>query len=209
MALLLPTLAVAEPLDPVAAARSCLPRQIPNPQSDKLSTWGDNATRLAMLDKVRHVAEESDIKSLLALEIGLAGTHSIYNSVWLVETPSGIKSFLVETPETAGPPPEFHERTVDPVAFQLLWSELEDLRLWDTPSDTQTVGLRSDVPVFTATFCREGRLHRVRIENPPLPTWGKDDSFEQARRRHDKKAREFMLRPRDRAIEVMRLIQAF
>lgn len=209
VALLLPTVAVAVPLDPVPAAQSCLGRQIPNPQSDKLNAWGENKTRAEMLEKVRHVAEESDMKSLLALEIGLAGTHSIYNSVWVIETPSGIKSFLVETPETPGHPPEFHERTVDPMAYQLLWSELEDLRLWDTPSDTKTVGLRSDVPVFTATFCREGRLHRVRIENPPLPTWGKDDSFEQARRRHDKKAREFMLRPRDRAIEVMRLIQAF
>jgi hypothetical protein len=199
----------AEPVNPEGAAPSCLGRGITDPASDRLNAWGENATRGVMLEKVRHLAEAGGIKSLLGLEIGLAGTYSIYNSVWLVETSSGIKSFIVETPERESKLPESRELTIDSTGYALLWSELEDLRVWDTPSDAKTVGLRADVPVFTATFCRDGRLHRVRIENPPLPTWGKDDSFEQARRRHDKKAREFMLRPRDRAIEAMRLIQAF
>jgi hypothetical protein len=190
-------------------ASSCLNPGLTDPASDKLNAWGENQTRIAMLHKIRQAAEQSGVKSLLALEIGLAGSHSVYNSLWLLETPSGIKSFTVETPESPRKEPELTEGAVDAIPYELLWRELEDLRLWDTPSDIKTVGLRADVPVFSATFCRGGRLHRVRIENPPLPTWGKDDSFEQARRRHDKKAREFMLRPRDRAIEVMRLIQAF
>jgi hypothetical protein len=206
---LVATAVLAEPVNPEAAAQSCLGRGITDPASDKLNAWGENSTRVGMLEKVRQLAKAGGIKSLLALEIGLAGTYSIYNSVWLVETSSGIKSFIVETPEEESKLPESRELTLDSTAYALLWSELEDLRAWDTPSDAKTVGLRADVPVFTATFCRDGRLHRVRIENPPLPTWGKDDSFEQARRRHDKKAREFMLRPRDRAIEAMRLIQAF
>ena len=206
---LLGTAVSAEPVSPEGAPQSCLGRGITDPASDKLNAWGENSTRVGMLEKVRQLAEAGGIKSLLALEIGLAGTYSIYNSVWLLETSSGIKSLIVETPEKASKLPEFRELTIDSTAYALLWSELEDLRAWDTPSDAKTVGLRADVPVFTATFCRDGRLHRVRIENPPLPTWGKDDSFEQARRRHDKKAREFMLRPRDRAIEAMRLIQAF
>ena len=206
---LLETVVSAEPVNPEGAAQSCLGRGITDPASDKLNAWGENATRSAMLEKVRHLAEAEGIKSLLALEIGLAGTYGIYNSVWLLETSLGIKSLIVETPEKESKLPESRELTIDPTAYALLWSELEDLRAWDTPSDAKTVGLRADVPVFTVTFCRDGRLHRVRIENPPLPTWGKDDSFEQARRRHDKKAREFMLRPRDRAIEAMRLIQAF
>jgi hypothetical protein len=206
---LLGTAVSAEPVNPEGAPQSCLGRGITDPASDKLNAWGENSTRVGMLEKVRQLAEAGGIKSLLALEIGLAGTYSIYNSVWLVETSSGIKSFIVETPEKESKLPESRELTIDSTAYALLWSELEDLRAWDTPSDAKTVGLRADVPVFTATFCRDGRLHRVRIENPPLPTWGKDDSFEQARRRHDKKAREFMLRPRDRAIEAMRLIQAF
>jgi len=206
---LLGTAGSAEPVNPEGAPQSCLGRGITDPASDKLNAWGENSTRVGMLEKVRQLAETGGIKSLLALEIGLAGTYSIYNSVWLVETSSGIKSLIVETPEKESKLPEPRELTLDSTAYALLWSELEDLRAWDTPSDAKTVGLRADVPVFTATFCRDGRLHRVRIENPPLPTWGKDDSFEQARRRHDKKAREFMLRPRDRAIEAMRLIQAF
>ena len=192
-----------------AASRSCANRVITDPASDRLNAWGDNPTRLAMLQRVRQIGDEIGITSLLGVEIGLAGTQSIYNGIWLLETPSGVTSLNVETPDTGRKSPVSSERTVDRAAYALLWSELEDLRLWDTPSDTKTVALHSDAPVFTATFCREGQLHRVRIENPPLPTWGKDDSFEQARRRHDKKAREFMLRPRDRAIEVMRLIQAF
>jgi len=192
-----------------AASRSCAGRPITDPSSDRLNAWGDNPTRLAMLERVRQVAEEMGARSLLGLEIGLAGTQSIYNGIWLLETPSGITALNVETPEVQQKVPVSSARTVDPAAYALLWTELEDLRLWDTPSDTKTVALHADAPVFTATFCREGRVHRVRIENPPLPTWGKDDSFDQARRRHDKKAREFMLRPRDRAIEVMRLIQAF
>ena len=206
---LLGTAVSAEPVNPEGAPQSCLGRGITDPASDKLNAWGENSTRVGMLEKVRQLAETGGIKSLLALEIGLAGTYSIYNSVWLLETSSGIKSLIVETPEKESKLPEPRELTLDSTAYALLWSELEDLRAWDTPSDAKTVGLRADVPVFTATFCRDGRLHRVRIENPPLPTWGKDDSFEQARRRHDKKAREFMLRPRDRAIEAMRLIQAF
>ena len=206
---LLGTAVLAEPVNPEGAPQSCLGRGITDPASDKLNAWGENSTRVGMLEKVRQLAEAGGIKSLLALEIGLAGTYSIYNSVWLLETSSGIKSLIVETPEKESKLPESRELTIDSTAYALLWSELEDLRAWDTPSDAKTVGLRADVPVFTATFCRDGRLHRVRIENPPLPTWGKDDSFEQARRRHDKKAREFMLRPRDRAIEAMRLIQAF
>jgi hypothetical protein len=206
---LLGTAVSAEPVNPEGAPQSCLGRGITDPASDKLNAWGENSTRVGMLEKVRQLAEAGGIKSLLALEIGLAGTYSIYNSVWLLETSSGIKSLIVETPEKESKLPESRELTIDSTAYALLWSELEDLRAWDTPSDAKTVGLRADVPVFTATFCRDGRLHRVRIENPPLPTWGKDDSFEQARRRHDKKAREFMLRPRDRAIEAMRLIQAF
>ena len=206
---LLGTAGSAEPVNPEGAPQSCLGRGITDPASDKLNAWGENSTRVGMLEKVRQLAETGGIKSLLALEIGLAGTYSIYNSVWLLETSSGIKSLIVETPEKESKLPEPRELTLDSTAYALLWSELEDLRAWDTPSDAKTVGLRADVPVFTATFCRDGRLHRVRIENPPLPTWGKDDSFEQARRRHDKKAREFMLRPRDRAIETMRLIQAF
>jgi len=206
---LLGTAVSAEPVNPEGAPQSCLWRGITDPASDKLNAWGENSTRVGMLEKVRQLAEAGGIKSLLALEIGLAGTYSIYNSVWLLETSSGIKSLIVETPEKESKLPESRELTIESTAYALLWSELEDLRAWDTPSDAKTVGLRADVPVFTATFCRDGRLHRVRIENPPLPTWGKDDSFEQARRRHDKKAREFMLRPRDRAIEAMRLIQAF
>jgi len=206
---LLGTAVSAAPVNPEGAPQSCLGRGITDPASDKLNAWGENSTRVGMLEKVRQLAEAGGIKSLLALEIGLAGTYSIYNSVWLLETSSGIKSLIVETPEKESKLPESRELTIDSTAYALLWSELEDLRAWDTPSDAKTVGLRADVPVFTATFCRDGRLHRVRIENPPLPTWGKDDSFEQARRRHDKKAREFMLRPRDRAIEAMRLIQAF
>jgi hypothetical protein len=120
-----------------------------------------------------------------------------------------VTSLTVETPDTQRRLPASSERTVERTGYALLWTELEDLRVWDTPSDSRTIARPSDTPVFTATVCREGRLHRIRIENPPLPTWGKDDSFDQARRRHDKKAREFMLRPRDRAIEVLRLIQAF
>jgi len=163
-----------------------------------------------MLEKVRLLAEENPpIHSLLAIEIGLAGSRKIYNSVWLVETPDGIKSFAVETPDDETKKAIFTDRTVEHTYYALLWQELTDLRLWNTPSDARTVGLRADAPVFYATFCRDGRLHRIRIENAPLPTWGKDDTFDQARRRHDKKTREFMLRPRDRAIEVIRLIQAF
>jgi hypothetical protein len=191
------------------APQSCTDRGLTDPASDRLNAWGDNPTRLAMLQRVRQVAEEIGVTSVLGLEIGLAGSQSIYNGIWLLETPSGIRSLNVETPDTGRKLPVSSERTVDQAAYALLWTELEDLRVWDTPSDTKTVNLHPDAPVFTATFCREGRLHRVRIENPPLPTWGKDDSFDQARRRHDKKAREFMLRPRDRAIEVIRLIQAF
>jgi hypothetical protein len=191
------------------AAHSCADRSITDPASDRLNAWGENTTRIAMLQKVKQIAEETGVKSLVGLEIGLAGSHSIYNSVWLLETASGITSLHVETPDTPGRLPVSSERTVDHAAYALLWAELEDLRAWDTPSDTRTVALQSDIPVFTATLCRAERLHRIRIDNPPLPTWGQDDSFEQARRRHDKKAREFMLRPRDRAIEVMRLIQAF
>ena len=207
MALATPGYAADIPSEP--ASHSCAGRAITDPASDRFNAWGDNPTRLAMLQRVRQVADAIGVTSLLGLEIGLAGTQSIYNGLWLLETPAGITSLNVETPDAQRRLPVSGERTVDQAAYALLWTELEDLRLWDTPSDTKTVTLHSDAPVFTATFCREGRLHRVRIENPPLPTWGKDDSFDQARRRHDKKAREFMLRPRDRAIEVMRLIQAF
>ena len=197
------------PCLPVSAAdKSCQALGILDPSADTLNAWGDNAARRQMLDRVRQMSEQDSLTTVLALEIGLAGSQHIYNSIWLVETPNGITSLTVETPEKTGTP-TFGRQQVDPPAYALLWSELEDLRVWDTPSDNRTVNLRADVPVFTATFCRDGHVHRIRIENPPLPTWGKDDSFEQARRRHDKKAREFMLRPRDRAIEVMRLIQAF
>lgn len=185
--------------------QSCLDASV---TIDRFREWGDNKTRLAMVDRVRQ-AESGAMRSLLALEIGLAGSQNIYNSVWYLETSSGVKSYSVETPESGSKPEEFSEREVDPSTYALLWDELRDLRVWDTPSDSKTVGLRADVPVFYATFCRDGKLHRIRIENPPLPTWGKDDSFDQARRRHDKKSREFLLRPRDRAIEVLRLIQAF
>ena len=122
-----------------------------------------------MLEKVRQLAETGGIKSLLALEIGLAGTYSIYNSVWLLETSSGIKSLIVETPEKESKLPESRELALDSTAYALLWSELEDLRAWDTPSDAKTVGLRADVPVFTATFCRDGRLHRVRMKTHRFP----------------------------------------
>ena len=203
-----PVASAQPPPSAPAPAASCLDRSLTDPTADTLNTWGDNKTRLRMLGMVQGLAEESGLTSVLALEIGLAGTQNIYNSIWFVESATGTKLLTVETPEKTGIP-VFAQRPVDPASYALLWSELEDLRLWTTPSDTKTVNLRADVPVFTATFCREGRLHRIRIENPPLPTWGKDDSFEQARRRHDKKAREFLLRPRDRAIEVMRLIQAF
>jgi hypothetical protein len=183
---------------------------VTDPAADRVQFWADNATRLAMLQKVRRLGDErGPVRSLLAIEIGLAGSRNIYNSLWLVETQADVQSFVVETPGAAGSAPAFAEDKVDVARYALLWEELLELRLWRTPSDPLTVGLRADVPVFYATFCREGRLHRIRIENPPLPTWGKDDTFEQARRRHDKKAREFMLRPRDRAIEVLRLIQAF
>jgi hypothetical protein len=186
---------------------SCLD---PSVTSDRFREWGDNKTRLAMLEKVRQFADESGaMRSLVSLEIGLAGSRSIYNSVWYLETPSGVKSYTVETPDGENKPQVFSEREVDLSRYALLWEELADLRVWDTPSDSKTVGLRADAPVFYATVCRDGKLRRIRIENPPLPTWGKDDSFEQARRRHDKKSREFLLRPRDRAIEVLRLIQAF
>jgi hypothetical protein len=195
--------------DPPSASFSCAASPITDPVSDTLNAWGNNPTRLVTLQRVRQVAEENGISSLLALEIGLTGTQSIYNSTWLLETSSGVTSLTVEIPDTQRRLPVSSERTVEKTAYDLLWTELEDLRVWDTPSDTRALARQSDTPVFTATFCRQGRLHRIRIENPPLPTWGKDDTFEQARRRHDKKAREFMLRPRDRAIEVLRLIQAF
>jgi hypothetical protein len=186
---------------------SCLD---PSVTSDQSKEWAGNTARLVMLEKVRQVATETGaMRSLLSLEIGLSGSQSIYNSVWYIETPSGVKSYSVETPESENKPRVFSEREVEPSSYALLWDELAELRVWDTPSDSKTVGLRADAPVFYATFCRDGKLRRIRIENPPLPTWGKDDSFEQARRRHDKKSREFLLRPRDRAIEVLRLIQAF
>ena len=181
-----------------------------DPTADRDNVWTGNPTRLTMLEKVRLLAEETPpIQSLLAIEIGLAGSRKIYNSVWLVETPAGVKSFAVETPDDETKKAIFTDRPVEPAHYALLWEELVDLRLWNTPTDSRTVGLRADVPVFYGTFCRDGRLHRIRIENAPLPTWGKDDTFEQARHRHDKKGRQFMLRPRDRAIEVIRLIQAF
>jgi hypothetical protein len=205
----LPSLMFAQAPVTQPQTQSCLERGVTDPAHDKLNAWGDNQTRLMMLRKIGVLGEEPGIKSLLALEIGLSGSQNVYNSIWLVESSPEIRSLTVETPEGPGKAPVYAERPVDPESYALLWRELEDLRLWDTPSDSKTVGLRADVPVFTATFCRDGRLHRIRIENPPLPTWGKDDTFEQARRRHDKKAREFMLRPRDRAIEVMRLIQAY
>jgi hypothetical protein len=192
-----------------SASFFCSGAPIGDAASDALNAWGNNPARLAMLQKVRQVAETNGITSLLGLEIGLTGTQRIYNSTWLVESPSGVTSLTVETPDTQRVSPVFSERTVEKTAYALLWTELEDLRVWDTPSDTRNISRQSDTPVFTATFCRQERLHRIRIENPPLPTWGKDDSFDQARRRHDKKAREFMLRPRDRAIEALRLIQAF
>ena len=192
---------------PEAEPTSCLD---PSVTSDQFKEWAENTTRLAMLEKVRQSANESGVmRSLLSLEIGLAGSHKIYNSVWYVETPSGVRAYAVETPESESKPQIFSEREVELSGYALLWDELADLRVWDTPSDTKTVGLRTDAPVFYATFCRDGKLRRIRIENPPLPTWGKDDTFDQARRRHDKKAREFLLRPRDRAIEILRLIQAF
>jgi hypothetical protein len=200
----------AEPPTPPPPTLSCLDRGVTDPAADRVQFWADNATRLAMLQKVRRLGDErGPVRSLLAIEIGLAGSRNIYNSLWLVETQAGVQSFVVETPEAAGSAPAFSEREVEAARYALLWEELLELGLWRTPSDPLTVGLRADMPVFYATFCREGRLHRIRIENPPLPTWGKDDTFEQARRRHDKKVREFMLRPRDRAIEVLRLIQAF
>jgi hypothetical protein len=189
---------------------TCLDRGLADPASDRDNAWAGNATRLTMLEKVRRLAEEAPpLRSLLALEIGLAGSRKIYNGVWFVDTPAGVQSFSVETPDDESKAVVFSDRVVDPARYALLWDELADLRLWNTPTDSRTVGLRADIPVFYATFCRDGRLHRIRIENPPLPTWGKDDTFDQARQRHDKKAREFMLRPRDRAIEVLRLIQAF
>lgn len=200
----------AEPPAPPPPTLSCLDRGVTDPAADRVQFWAENATRGAMLHRVRRLADERGaVRSLVAIEIGLAGSRNIYNSMWLVETPEGVRAIAVETPEAAGSAPAFSEREVEAARYALLWEELGELRLWTTPSDPLTVGLRADVPVFYATFCREGRLHPIRIENPPLPTWGKDDTFEQARRRHDKKAREFMLRPRDRAIEVLRLIQAF
>lgn len=198
------------PATPDGRLLSCSDRDITKPAGDRLKFWADNAARGALLEKVRRLAAEGGaIRSLLALEIGLGGSRDIYNAIWMVETPKALKVLTVETPEAAGKAASFSENEIDPARYALLWEELLDLRIWVTPSDSPTVGLRPDVPVFYATICRDGRLHRIRIENPPLPTWGKDDSFEQARRRHDKKAREFMLRPRDRAIEVLRLIQAF
>lgn len=189
---------------------TCLDRLQDGPAADQAGIWENNPVRLSLLDKVRQWGERgSDIRSLLAIEIGLAGSRRIYNGVWLVDTPAGVRSLAVETPEAAGQPATFSDAAVDAERYALLWDELLDLGVWTTPTDAKTVGLRADAPVFYGTFCRDGRLHRIRIENPPLPTWGKDDTFEQARRRHDKKAREFLLRPRDRAIEVLRLIQAF
>jgi hypothetical protein len=207
LALAIPARATDAPSEPTSFF--CAVSPIPDPASDPLNAWGNNPTRLAMLQRVRQVAEENGMSSLLGLEIGVTGTQSIYNSTWLLETPSGVTLLTVETPDAQRGLPVSSERTVDKAAYVLLWTELEDLRVWETPSDTRTIARQADTPVFTATFCRPERLHRIRIENPPLPTWGKDDTFDQARRRHDKKAREFMLRPRDRAIEVLRLIQAF
>jgi hypothetical protein len=201
--------AQAQPSSPPPTP-TCLDRLQDIPAADQDSIWENNPIRLSLLDKVRQSGERAaGIRSLLAIEIGLAGSRRIYNSVWLVETPAAVRSLAVETPETEGKPATFTDEAGDADRYALLWNELLDLRVWTTPTDAKTVGLRADVPVFYGTFCRDGRLHRIRIENPPLPTWGKDDTFEQARRRHDKKAREFMLRPRDRAIEVLRLIQAF
>lgn len=189
---------------------SCLDRGIADPASDKDKVWADSPARAQLLEQIRKLGQNSaPIKSMLAIEIGLAGSRRIYNSVWLVETSDGITSFAVETPDDEKKPGSFTKAVIDPTRYALLWDEVVDLRVWNTPTDGRTVGLRADAPVFYGTFCREGRLHRVRIENAPLPTWGKDDTFEQARQRHDKKGREFMLRPRDRAIEVLRLIQAF
>ena len=207
LALAIPAYAIDPPGDP--ASSFCALSPVTEPASDTLNAWGNNPTRVAMLQRVRQVAEENGMISLLGLEIGLTRTHSVYNSTWLLETPSGVTALTVETPDTQGIAHVFSERAVEKTAYALLWTELEELRVWDTPSDTRAIARQYDTPVFTATACRQGRLHRIRIENPPLPTWGQDDSFEQARRRHDKKAREFMLRPRDRAIEVLRLIQAF
>ena len=193
-----------------APTLTCLDRLVADPAGELGKAWTENPTRLALLEKVRQSGTSaSGIRSLLAIEIGLAGSHRIYNAVWVVDTPVGVRLLGVETPEAATKPAAFMDQDADPARYALLWEELLDLRVWTTPTDSQMVGLRADVPVFYATICRDGRLHRIRIENPPLPTWGKDDTFEQARRRHDKKSREFMLRPRDRAIEVLRLIQAF
>lgn len=198
------------PSPPPPPALSCLDRGIADPTSDKDKVWADSPARAQLLEKIRHLGQDAPpIKSVLAIEIGLAGSRRIYNSVWLVETSNGVKSYAMETPDNEKNPVSFTENPVDPPLYALLWDEALDLRLWDTPTDGRTVGLRADAPVFYGTFCREGRVHRVRIENAPLPTWGKDDTFDQARHRHDKKGREFMLRPRDRAIEVLRLIQAF
>jgi hypothetical protein len=83
---LLGTAVSAEPVSPEGAPQSCVGRGITDPASDKLNAWGENSTRVGMLEKVRQLAEAGGIKSLLALEIGLAGTYSIYNSVWLLET---------------------------------------------------------------------------------------------------------------------------
>jgi hypothetical protein len=189
---------------------SCLDRGIADPASDKDKVWADSPERAQLLEKIRQLGQDAPpIKSVLAIEIGLVGSRRIFNSVWLVETSNGVRSFAVETPDDEKKPASFTENPVDPSRYALLWDELLDLRLWNTPTDGRTVGLRADAPVFYGTFCREGRLHRIRIEQAPLPTWGQDDTFDQARRRHDKKGREFMLRPRDRAIEVIRLIQAF
>src|SRR5205823_6736323 len=118
---LLGTAGSAEPVNPEGAPQSCLGRGITDPASDKLNAWGENSTRVGMLEKVRQLAETGGIKSLLALEIGLAGTYSIYNSVWLLETSSGIKSLIVETPEKESKLPESRELTIDSTAYALLW----------------------------------------------------------------------------------------
>ena len=199
---------LGQPVNPEAAAPSCLGRGITDPASDRLNAWGENSTRVGMLEKVRQLGEAGGIKSLLGLEIGLAGTYSIYNSVWLVETSSGIKSLIVETPEKESKLPESRELTIDSTAYALLGSELEDLRAWDTPSDAKTVGLRRDAPVFTATLCRDGRLHRVRIENPPLPTWERMTVSNRRAGDTTKRLANSCCAAR-MAIEVMRLIQAF
>jgi hypothetical protein len=206
---------VALPAEPPSSpppppSLSCLDRGIADPASDKDKVWVDSPARAQLLERIQQLGQDAPpLKSVLAIEIGLAGSRRIYNSVWLVETSTGVKSLAMETPDDEKKPVSFTESPVDPPQYALLWDEAVDLRLWNTPTDGRTVGLRADTPMFYGTFCREGRLHRIRIENAPLPTWGKDDTFDQARRRHDKKGREFMLRPRDRAIEVLRLIQAF